>query len=114
MLGWWRNRPSVSLKSDFADQREGHGFLDRKTNKKTQKETEERTEGKELRVRQTDPNRDIRPDGRFKPPLVDTSPSCSDATGSDPYTNGSRLGYREMVPESDGLIVRSCLIASEY
>ncbi|KAF2619961.1 hypothetical protein F2Q68_00040030 [Brassica cretica] len=88
-LGWWRNRPSVSLKWDLADQREGHG---------------ERTEGNELRERQTDPNRDIRPDGRFKPPLVDASPSCSDATGSDPYTNGSRLGYREMVPESDGLI----------
>ena len=64
------------------------------------------TEGKELRERQTDPNRDIWPDGRFKPPLVEASPSCSDATGSDPYTNGSRLGYREMVPESDGLIVR--------
>ncbi|KAF3574219.1 hypothetical protein F2Q69_00059763 [Brassica cretica] len=63
-------------------------------------------EGNELRERQTDPSRDIRPDGRFKPPLVDASPSCSDATGSDPYTNGSRLGYREMVPESDGLIVR--------
>ncbi|KAF2577725.1 hypothetical protein F2Q68_00005483 [Brassica cretica] len=60
--------------------------------------------GKELRERQKDPNKDIRPDGRFKPPLVDASPSCSDATGSDPYTNGSRLGYREMVPESDGLI----------
>ncbi|KAF3507725.1 hypothetical protein F2Q69_00007648 [Brassica cretica] len=61
---------------------------------------------KELRERQKDPNKDIRPDDRFKPPLVDTSPSCSDATGSDPYTNGSRLGYQEMVPESDGLIVR--------
>ena len=39
-LGWWRNRPSVSLKWDFADQREGHGFLDRETDKKTQKETD--------------------------------------------------------------------------
>ncbi|WZZ59813.1 hypothetical protein YC2023_059920 [Brassica napus] len=65
-----------------------------------------RTEGKELRERETDPNRAIRPDGRYKPPLVDASPSCSDAIGSDPYTNGSRVGYREMVPESDGLIVR--------
>ncbi|KAF2619963.1 hypothetical protein F2Q68_00040032 [Brassica cretica] len=101
-LGWWRNRPSVSFKWDFADQREGHGFLDRKIDKKTQ----ERTEGKELRERQTDPNRDIRPDGRFKPPLVDASASCSDATSSDPYTNGSRLGYQEMVPKSDGLIVQ--------
>ncbi|WZZ45396.1 hypothetical protein YC2023_041655 [Brassica napus] len=80
-LGWWRNRPSVSFKWDFADQRAGH---------------RERTEGKELRERQTDPNRDIRPDGRFKPPLVDASASCSDATSSDPYTNGSRLGYQEM------------------
>ena len=39
-LGWWRNHPSVYLKWDFADQREGHRFLDRKTDKKTQKETE--------------------------------------------------------------------------
>ncbi|WZZ40376.1 hypothetical protein YC2023_036635 [Brassica napus] len=124
-LGWWRNRPSVSLKWDFADQRERHGFLDRKTDKKHRKRPSEinpdRKEGErwpegrsesELetaglsRDRQTDPNRVIRPDGRFNPPLLDASPSCSDATGSDPYTNGSRLGYREMVPESDGLIMR--------
>ena len=106
-LGWWRNRPCVSLKWDFADQREGHGFLDRKTDKKIPKETEwdqswserrralaggpigvsvrdrrsvcslrlclirtlirsywwhwrERTEGRELRERQMDPNKDIR------------------------------------------------------
>ncbi|WZZ14938.1 hypothetical protein YC2023_108027 [Brassica napus] len=37
---------------------------------------------------------------------LDTGPPCSNATGSDPYTNGSRLGCREMVPESDGLILR--------
>ncbi|KAF2577732.1 hypothetical protein F2Q68_00005484 [Brassica cretica] len=36
-LGWWRNRPSVSVKWDFADQREGHGFLDKKTDKKHRK-----------------------------------------------------------------------------
>uniref|UniRef100_A0A0D3B681 Reverse transcriptase zinc-binding domain-containing protein n=1 Tax=Brassica oleracea var. oleracea TaxID=109376 RepID=A0A0D3B681_BRAOL len=85
-LGWWRNRPSVSLKWDFADQREGHGFLDRKT------------EGKELRERKTDPNRDIRPDGRFKPPLLDASPSCSDATGT-----GSRaLSMASVLSVPDG------------
>ena len=31
--------------------------------------------------------------------FVDAGPPCSDANGSDPYTNGSRLGCREMVPE---------------
>ncbi|WZZ41553.1 hypothetical protein YC2023_037812 [Brassica napus] len=31
--GWWRNRPSVSLKWDFTDQRRKHGFSETEENR---------------------------------------------------------------------------------
>ncbi|WZZ78078.1 hypothetical protein YC2023_098650 [Brassica napus] len=39
-LGWWRNRPSVSLKWDLADQREDTGSWTERQIKKIEKETE--------------------------------------------------------------------------
>ncbi|KAG5400819.1 hypothetical protein IGI04_015426 [Brassica rapa subsp. trilocularis] len=133
--GWGRNRPKHSFYGDFWGTRTVTLFstqvLDREESKQRKRPREinpdgkgeswpegrsesqletaglsrEGTEGKEPRERQTDPNRDIRPDD-VQASVVDAGPPFSDATGSDPYTNGSRLGCRKMVPESDGLILR--------
>ncbi|WZY99836.1 hypothetical protein YC2023_072165 [Brassica napus] len=59
----------------------------------------ERTEGNEPREKDRRIRTWILGQTTVQASLVDTGPPCSDANGSDPYTNGSRLGCLEMVPE---------------
>ncbi|WZY88796.1 hypothetical protein YC2023_045531 [Brassica napus] len=130
--GWERNRPKHSFYGDFRGTRTVTLFstqvLDREESKQRKRpreinpdgkgeswpegrsESQLDTAGRERRERNRERDRQIRTEilgqTTVQASVVDAGPPFSDATGSDPYTNGSRLGCRKMVPESDGLIMR--------
>ncbi|KAF3563746.1 hypothetical protein DY000_02016466 [Brassica cretica] len=111
-VGKRRNRPELPFYSDFADEREEHGILDRKTENTEKRGERSRGIGRRralaggpIGVSVRD-RRDTRPDGRSKPLLVWTRVLLVLMRLVLIPTRMDRLGYREMVPESDGLIVR--------
>ncbi|WZY88795.1 hypothetical protein YC2023_045530 [Brassica napus] len=104
--GWGGNHPKHSFYGDFRGSRTVTLFstrvLDREERKHRKRPSEINPDGKvgeswpEGRSESQLETAGILGHTTVQASMVDAGPPCSAATGSDPYTNGSRLGCREM------------------